>query len=311
MVKEKKKLSKTPTLGVSHKIQREINTTSYLFLLPFAILFISFVLIPIFIGIYTSFFDYTLKGLHFNWGKNYLDLFKDRIFWKSMGNTLLLVIVAVPCVIFFSLWAASALNDRNKALTGIFRGVFYLPVVMGTVPVIVVWKWIFNAYYGILNYLLKSAKLMPQTLRFDWLGEKSTAIWCILLILFTTSIGQPIVLYIASLGDVNKNLIEAAEVDGASRFRIFWQIKWPYIMPTTLYIGIITTINTFQCFSLIQLLTSGGPSYSTSTVMYYLYEMAFTHYQFGYANAIGVILLVVIGLFSLAELQIMRRRGAE
>ena len=147
---------------------------------------------------------------------------------------------------------------------------------------------------------------MPQNMRFDWLGEKSTAIWCILTILFTTSIGQPIVLYIAALGNVDKSITEAAEVDGASKLRTFWQVKWPSIMPTTLYIVVITTINSFQCFALIQLLTSGGPSYSTSTVMYYLYEQAFTYYNYGYANAMGVILAIVIAAFSALQFKSMK-----
>lgn len=94
----------------------------------------------------------------------------------------------------------------------------------------------------------------------------------IMIILLTTSVGQPIILYIAAMGNIDNSLVEAARVDGATEFQVFWKIKWPSLLPTTLYIAIITTINSFQCFALIQLLTSGGPNYSTSTLMYYLYE---------------------------------------
>ncbi len=97
----------------------------------------------------------------------------------------------------------------------------------------------------------------------------------IMIILLTTSVGQPIILYIAAMGNIDNSLVEAARVDGATEFQVFWKIKWPSLLPTTLYIAIITTINSFQCFALIQLLTSGGPNYSTSTLMYYLYEKAF------------------------------------
>lgn len=292
--------------GVSHAIQRDIDRVSYLFILPMACFFILFVLAPMVMGVVTSMFNYTMRNFSFSGFANYKRLFTDPVFLRSLWNTFIIVIVSVPLVVLFSLWTASALAEKNQGVTSFFRGVFYLPVVMGTVPVVVVWKWMFNAYYGILNYICKFFGWMPQNLRYDWLGETSTAIWCILAILFTTSIGQPIVLYIAALGNVDKSITEAAEVDGASHLRTFWQVKWPSILPTTLYIVVITTINSFQCFALIQLLTSGGPAYSTSTVMYYLYEQAFTYYNYGYANAMGVILALIIAIFSALQFRVMR-----
>ena len=292
--------------GISHAIQRNIDKVSYIYLLPMFIFFTVFVLIPMLVGIFTSFFNYRMGTFNSPGFANYKRLFSDPIFWRSMWNTLIIVVGSVPLVTFFSLWVASAISERNQVTTSLFRGIFYLPVVMGTVPVVVVWKWLFNPYFGLLNHMLKAIGLMPQNMRFDWLGTQSSAIWCILAILFTTSIGQPIVLYIAALGNVDKSITEAAEVDGASHLRTFWQVKWPAILPTTLYIVVITTINSFQCFALIQLLTSGGPSYSTSTVMYYLYEQAFTYYNYGYANAIGVILAIVIAIFSAIQFKVMQ-----
>ena len=135
---------------------------------------------------------------------------------------------------------------------------FYLPVVTGSVAVTVVWKWMYNNYYGIFNYLGKTLGLIDKNI--NWLGDERFALGCIILILLTTSVGQPIVLYVSALGNVDQSIVEAAEVDGATDFQCFWKIKWPAIMPTTLYILVITTINSFQCFALIQLLTSGGPN---------------------------------------------------
>ena len=140
-----------------------------------------------------------------------------------------------------------------------------------------------------------------------WLGDKRYAIWCIIIIMFTTYVGQPIVLYVAALGNVDVSLVEAAKVDGATDMQVFWKIKWPQIMPTTLYIVVITTINTFQCFSLIQLLTSGGPQNSTNTVMYYLYQNAFSLYKYGYANSMGVILAIVIAILSAIQFKVMSK----
>ena len=140
--------------------------------------------------------------------------------------------------------------------------------------------------------------------KISWLGDEKFAIWCIILIMFTTYVGQPIVLYVAALGNVDPSLTEAAEVDGATKLQTFWQIKWPSIMPTTLYVLIITTINTFQCYALIQLLTSGGPNHSTETIMYYIYYQAFKLNNYGYGNAMGIFLAIIIAIFSAVQLKV-------
>lgn len=222
-----------------------------------------------------------------------------------MWNTVILVVVTVPSVTLFSLWVSSAIYQMNEGLRSFFRCVFYLPVVTGTVAVVVVWKWMFDGYSGILNYVLSALGLIDKNIM--WLGDTRFAIWCIILIMFTTYVGQPIVLYVAALGNVDQSLVEAAQVDGATDLQVFWRIKWPQVMPTTLYIVVITTINTFQCFSLIQLLTSGGPEGTTNTVMYYLYQNAFSLYRYGYANAMGVILAVIIAILSAIQFKVMSK----
>ena len=295
---------KTNKFGVSHAIQRQIDKTSYLFLLPMMLFFLGFVIVPMGMGLFTSFFNYTMSSFDFIGLKNYSDLLKDPKFLRSFRNTFFLVIVSVPTVAVFSIWVSSLIYDKSAWITSTFRGIFYLPVVTGTVAVVVVWKWIFDKYAGILNYVLVNMGAIEKNI--DWLGDKNTAIWCILAILFTTSIGQPIVLYISALANIDTSILEAADVDGASKFRVFWQIKWPSIMPTTLYVIVITTINSFQCFALIQLLTSGGPVYSTSTIMYYLYDTAFSLFRYGYANAMGVILALIIGFFSFLQFKFIK-----
>ena len=169
-----------------------------------------------------------------------------------------------------------------------------------------VWKWIYNNYYGVLNYVLKGMGVFDQNI--NWLGDQRFALWGIIIILLTTSVGQPIVLYVSALGNVDATLVEAAEVDGATDLQSFWKIRWPLIMPTTLYILVITTINSFQCFALIQLLTSGGPNYATETVMYYIYYTAFKLYRFGYGNAMGVILAIFIGLLSAVQFRLAKEK---
>jgi len=285
-------------------LQRRETMVAYLFLLPALFFFVGFVITPMAMGIITSFTDASFKNPKGNFigVANYVRLFKDKIFLKSAINTVIIVVVAVPAVTAFSLWVGSSIYKMRSGIRSFFRCVFYLPVVTGSVAVVVVWKWMFDKYDGLFNYIIKSLGGQPL----PWTSGESMALWCIILILFTTSIGQPIVLYVAALGNVDASLEEAAKVDGASDFQVFWRIKWPSIMPTTLYVAVITTINSFQCFALIQLLTSGGPNYSTSTVMYLLYDTAFkTTKEFGYADAMGVVLAIVIALFSALQFKVM------
>ena len=290
--------TKTVSLNTKHRrLMIHETVTSYLFLAPFLIFFIMFVLYPMFMCVYTSFFDATMgKEDVFVGLANYRELFGDPVFRKALANTMIIVIVSVPITCAFSLWVASAISKMPVAATSAFRCIFYLPVVTGSVAVTVVWKWMFNNYYGIFNYLGTNMGLIEKNI--NWLGDAKYALGCIILILLTTSVGQPIVLYVSALDNVDKSLVEAAEVDGATEMQAFWKIKWPQMMPTTLYILVITTINSFQCFALIQLLTSGGPNNSTMTIMYYIYYNAFKLYRYGYGNAMGVVLAIIIAILS-------------
>lgn len=295
--------------GRSKALVRRETRSAYLFLLPNLIFFVGFVVIPMILCVYTSFFDSTMGkdaedvfiGL-----KNYTELWKDPIFLRALKNTFVIVIVAVPTVCIFSLWVSALIYRMKGAVLSTFRCIFYLPVVTGSVAVTVVWKWMFNNYYGIFNYVGKGLGLIDNNI--NWLGDERFALWCIILILFTTSVGQPIVLYVSALGNVDTSLVEASEVDGANNIQEFWKIKWPLIMPTTLYILVITTINSFQCFTLIQLLTSGGPNHSTDTVMYYIYYSAFKLYRYGYGNAMGVVLAIFIALLSAVQFKLAKEK---
>ena len=294
--------SKTASLR-SRRLVRQENMAAYMFMLPFLIFFVGFVLYPMFMCLFTSFFDATMgrKDIFIGF-QNYKELANDPVFWVALRNTLVIVVVSVPVTCIFSLWVATIISRMPMAATSAFRCIFYLPVVTGSVAVTMVWKWMFNNYYGIFNYLGQNMGLIDKPI--NWLGNPKYALGCIILILLTTSVGQPIVLYVSALDNVDKSLVEAAEVDGATPMQAFWRVKWPQMMPTTLYILVITTINSFQCFALIQLLTSGGPKNSTMTIMYYIYYNAFKLYRYGYGNAMGVILAIIIAILSAVQFKL-------
>ena len=243
-----------------NKIRMRETLVSYAFLAPILIFFTVFVLAPMIMGFVTSFFNYSMTSFKFVGLENYSRMFADKVFVKSLINTVIIVIGSVPIVVLFSLFVASQTYHQNAIARSFYRFVFFLPVVTGSVAVTVVWKWIYDPLSGILNFVLKSGHVINQNI--SWLGDKHWALMAIIII-------------------------------------------WPSLLPTTLYIAIITTINSFQCFALIQLLTSGGPNYSTSTLMYYLYEKAFKLSEYGYANTMGVFLAVMIAIISFAQFKIL------
>jgi len=295
----------TKKSSASRALARRETIAGYAFLLPSLIFFLGFVIYPMIQCVITSLFDSTMnrEDIFIGFG-NYIQLFQDRDFLRALKNTVIIVIVSVPVTCIFSLWVSSVIYDLKGAFCSVFRCIFYLPVVTGSVAVAVVWKWMFNNYYGIFNYVGKGLGLIDKNI--NWLGDERFALGCIILILLTTSVGQPIVLYVSALNNVDQTLIEAAEVDGANRIQCFWRIKWAQIMPTTLYVLVITTINSFQCFALIQLLTSGGPNHSTDTIMYYIYYNAFKLYKYGYGNAMGVVLAVIIAILSAVQFKMAK-----
>ncbi len=305
-------MAKQPTM--SRALQRRENIAGYLFMLPSLIFFLGFVVIPMIICILLSLTDANMhtEGMFGNFIGlgNFFRLWADKDFLAALKNTFVIVIVSVPAVCAFSLWVSSAIYRMKGPILSAFRCIFYLPVVTGSVAVTVVWAWMYHNYYGVFNYILGPQGLGLIEGRINWLGDERFALGCIILILFTTSVGQPIVLYVSALGNVDQTLIEAAEVDGATEFQVFWKVKWAQMLPTTLYILVITTINSFQCFALIQLLTKGGAG--TDTVMYRIYWTAFKLTEqaghFGYANAMGVVLAIFIGLLSAVQFKLAKEK---
>lgn len=282
---------------------KKIDYSAYLFIFPVMIFFCSFVLYPMIKGVYLSLFRFRGRNISFVGLKHYIDLFSDEVFLKSTTNTVIITIIAVPIVVAFSIFVAVNIYEKNAYIRSFFRGIFYIPAISSVVSVTVVWNWIYHPKYGILNYILTNTKIIDTNI--DWLGNPKTAIFAIIAILITTSVGQPIILYVAALGNVPKDLIEASKIDGATDNQAFRKIIWPMIKPTTLYIVVVTTINSFQIFALIQLLTSGGPNYATSTIMYLVYQKAIVESRFGVSTAMGVILAIIIGLISILQFKFL------
>jgi multiple sugar transport system permease protein len=281
-------------LQLRYKVRE--NFTSYLFLLPFLVFFALLVLYPILIAIKISFYDYNYNVTSFTGLNNFIKLFKEKLFWKSLSVSFSFVLGVVPVSTVFSILTAVAIFEKSRFAQGYYRAVFYLPAVTSAVTVSLTWKLILQPNFGIANYVLGVLGISPV----QWLGSKMALISLILMVI-TFNVGQPIILYIASLGAIPRTFYEAAEIDGASKLKMLIRITLPLLKPTTLYNVIMTSIASFQTFEVIILMTGGGPYYATNSLMFELYRTAFTFNNYGLASAIGILMCIVVVSFSIIQ----------
>lgn len=269
---------------------------AYLYLLPVVIILFIFHVFPIFLTLGVSFYEWDLIGdPKFIGAENYARLIDDPMFWKSIWNTLYYVAVSIPLNIFLSLGIAILLNNPIKGL-GIYRTVYYIPVVTSVVAVSIVWNFIYHPDYGPLNKILTTFGIDP----IKWLQDPNWAMPAIILMSVWQGLGRNIILFLVGLQNIPKHLYEAARIDGANRWQQFIHITWPMISPTTFFIFTMALIGSFQIFNQVLMMTPrGGPLQSTTVIVYYLYRKAFERFEFGYALAMAFVLFLIIFALSL------------
>jgi len=263
------------------------------------VFFIAFVVFPLIDSFSMSLHSKVSQKDVFVGFANFLQLFGDAPFLKSFLNTFKFVIIIVPMVLGLSLALASVIIEKAARVQTFFRAAFYLPVVISIVSISLVWKSMYNFVYGMLNYLLKAIG-MAQV---NWLGDVNIVILSLSVVILTSSLGQPIILFLAALGGIPATYYEAADIDGAGAWQKFRRITIPLVMPTTLYVLTTTTIAAFQTFSVINLMTGGGPSYASSTALFLIYKTAFLYGNFNLASTMGVVLFLCVALLGAVQFQ--------
>lgn len=280
------------------------NITGYLFIAPQLLLFLVFIVYPIIEGIRLSLFRINYQRETFVGFENYERLFADPVFMKSTVNTVIFVICIVALTVVFALFVASAIFDKNAKYVSFIRGSYYIPVMVSMVVMSMVWSFLLNPANGLIPYAARELEIVSV----NFLGDKSLVLPVIIFITFATNIGQAIILYVASMIGVPKDVFEAAEIDGANRMTIIFKILIPLVKPTTIYIIIMNIIAVLKIFVVIQLLTGGGPNNASTTLMYYLYNNAFKYNQLGIASAVGVIMFLITLVLSIPQLRMMFKK---
>jgi multiple sugar transport system permease protein len=271
---------------------------AYAFIAVPVLLFLVFTLYPVVSAFLMSFQKYNVLKSTWIGFDNYARMFKDEVFWKSIRNTVIFTIGTVPVNIVISFGLSLLIFQLKRRAQTFFKAVLYLPTVASGVTLSIVWLAIFDPTpSGLLNRVLAHVGLDPVI----WLGQKSTALFSLMLMSWLGSHGSGIILYMAAMGGIPKSLYEAADIDHASGWTKFTRITWPLLKPTTLYLLVTGVITSFQVFISVYLMTQGGPDFATTTIAYLIYQTAFNFYDFGLASAQSFVLAAMIVLVSVLQ----------
>ena len=279
----------------------------FLFIGPSLFLLLIFTFLPVITSLFLSITDFNAYSF-LDWSKtsivflqNFIDVFHDDLFWKAVLNTLYAFILAYPLTIFFSLLFAFLLNREETYFKNFFRLLIYLPSVTSTIAIAVVWSWILNPKYGLLNWFLGLFGLPPQ----EWLSDTRWAMLAVVSLVVWKAIGPNMLLFIAGLQGIPEELYESAEIDGANRWQQFWYVTLPGLKPVLLFVSVMLGIGYLQLFEEPYMLTGGGPLNSTLSIVLYLYQKGFRAFEFGYASSVAFILFIMI--FGLTYIQMKMR----
>ena len=275
----------------------------YLFLLPAAIVLVIFFFIPFFQTFALSFLNYSkdIYNPSFIGIDNYIKLFNNPVFYKVMWNTFIYLFVAVPVLAILPLFLAILINQKIKGVT-LYKILIYLPVIVSIVVAAIAFKWLY-ADQGILNYIVNSLGFES----IGWLTDPKYALYSVIIVTIWKGIGYYMIIYLAALMSVPKELYEACEIDGANFLTKHLTVTVPHIMPTIALVTTISAISAMKVFAEIYVMTKGGPLNSSKTIVYYIYERAFENLDLGFASAMAVVLLLIVMVFSLINILCFER----
>lgn len=314
-------------LASRRRLQEAVH--AYLYLLPAGLVLVAFHLCPVFYAVYISLHKWSLFKERFVGLANYAALPFDPEFRQSLGVTFYYVLGTVPFALAISLVLALLLFG-NLYAKGLYRTIYFLPYVTSVVAAAVVWSWIYNPQYGILNYVLVKLGVCnpqspPQWLLEprgvfqlalsqlgvsvpDWLAGPSLALIAVTAMGVWNTIGFNMIVFLAGLGAIPKELQEAARIDGADEWLVFRHVTLPLLSPTTFFLTVIGTIRAFQAFNQIYVMTKGGPLGTTRTVTMYIYSRFYESHDVGFGAAIAMVLLLIILAFTLLQFRVAAER---
>ncbi|MBA3868948.1 MAG: sugar ABC transporter permease [Chloroflexota bacterium] len=298
-------VSKRRTNPLQMRLRTREAVAAYLFLTPFFIFFLVFVVRAIFQAVNMSFYDWQiLKPTHPYLGlKNYQELFGDYVWWIAVKNTIIFTVMTVLGSTIVALLAAVAVTQPVKG-NGFFRVLLYMPQLLSVGVVGLTWVWLLSTQFGVINYGLSFLGIHP----INWLGDENLVIPALSLTTIWWTFGFPMLIFIAGLQGIPEQLYEAARIDGANGRQLFTYITLPLLRPTMLFVTVTGVIAHFQVYGQPAIMTVGGPGRASYTVIYYLYQIAWTSFRMGYGAAVAVALAVIMAIFTLFQFRFLGQR---
>jgi multiple sugar transport system permease protein len=285
---------------------------AWCFVAPALVVIAVFFFVPVVAGLALSFTDFDIyaladtRNLRLVALRNYAQLLQTPLFWRAFGNTLYFVIVGVPLSMCVSFGAALLLHSRLARFQAFYRTALFAPVVTTLVAVAVVWRYLFNPHYGLLNYALGRLGIPA----IDWLGDPHWAMPAIIIVAVWKNFGYNMIILLAGLQSIPEQLYEAARIDGASVWRQFRHVTLPMLAPIVAMVNILTIAGYFQLFAEPYVMTQGGPLQSTVSVLYFMYEEGFKWWNLGSASAVAFLLFVFIFCVTALQLRLARWQSA-
>ena len=279
----------------------------YLFILPSLFVFGIFLAFPVVRAFLLAFQEYQIgQGIFGGWigFSNFREIFHDKVFWKALVNTAIYTGITVPANLGVALILASLIHPLSAKLKTFFRAAYYLPGVASLVVISMVWRWLYDPNFGLLNQVLGGLGIGP----IQWLTNPEMALPSVILTSVLRTSGGPILIYLAAMGTIPPSLYEASKIDGAGPVRRWWSITLPLLTPTTLFLLVTLTITSFQVFAQILILTDGGPGYATTVLVHRIYTVAFRDFEFGLASAMALLLFIIIMVISIIQFKFFKSR---
>jgi len=296
-----------------HSSLFEKKIAPYIFLLPMVTGLLVFRLGPIIWSFVLSFQNYNpFQGGSWTGLANYQELLEDKDFHQIFFNTLKFTVMYMPLGVVISLILAVLVNNKLKGII-LFRAIFFLPVISAIAAIGTIWAWLLNPLFGLVNYLIKALLGFAGP---EWLGSTKTALFTIVLVNVWQTMGYAMVIFLAGLQNIPKELIDAARVDGATKIKRFFLIDLPLLSPTTFFVIIITIIRSFQIFDLVYILTSpsagesrtvGGPANTTNVLVISIFLNAFKYYRMGYGAAQAYILFIIVAVITFINFRLQKK----
>lgn len=290
--------------AVRYEVGREETRTGWLFLSPALIHLVIFVGFPVAYGFWLSLNEWNMISptMRFVGFRNYLDLADDPLFLESFLNTAYFT-AGILAIILLASFGVALLLDRPLRQIGVFRGIYYSPAVTSVVAIGVVWYWMFDPEYGLINQVLQALGIYGPR----WLADSTWAMPALIITAAWRNVGYFATIFLAGLQGIDQSYYDAAAIDGAGALAKLGYITIPLLSPITFFVAVMAVILSFQVFALVYVMTAGGPGGSTTVVVFQLYQQAFIYFRLGYASAIGYVLFVVIFVLTLIQFRFMGR----